>query len=231
MSEILIPAQCKGHTYKRGNKNTSIKGKAKGGRGSRRCQEGELAVLKIMQKTETTADESITDKPQLCSSLASSAFKLSLFPAPCTCVFRAETKSSNWLRKIYKEIKKPADTPFLCAFCDNKYLSSLSPPRESWSVRRLCLWRQPSQVSSLNALSELLPLYEQKRSFWLPQQSSCAVQVPAGEGFECVMSLQWPPKNQLRFPAVVSCYFSRTQKQVKCLLDSTESSQAAAVIK
>lgn len=76
--------------YKRGNEDTSIEERS-GGRGDREqgradVKEASLQCWKKVEKTETTADQSITDKPHHCSFLASSAFKLSLFPAPCTYV-------------------------------------------------------------------------------------------------------------------------------------------------
>lgn len=102
---MLIPAQCTGHTYKRGNEDTSIKGKAKGGRGSGRCQDGKFTVSKIMQKTETTADKSIADKPQLCSFLASSAFisRFFLLPAPVSSGQRPSPPTGS--KKCIKKLK------------------------------------------------------------------------------------------------------------------------------
>lgn len=72
-------------------------------------------VEKKMQKTETAADQSIADKPHQCSFLASPAFKLSVFPAPCTYVFTAKTKSSDWLKKCIKKFKNQ-QTPLFSVF-------------------------------------------------------------------------------------------------------------------
>lgn len=164
-----------------------------------------------MQKTETAADQSIADKPHQCSFLASSAFKLSVFPAPCTYVFTAKTKSSDWLKKCIKKLKNQ-QTPLFSVFSVITDTSpSLLAQWENWSVRLIHFRRQPSQASLPNVPAELLPRCDRESSFRLPQHSSRAVQVPAGEGFACD-AVTVTSRNSAPFPICCELLLSQDTK-------------------
>lgn len=104
-----------------------------------------------------------------------------LLPAPLSSEQRPSPPTGS--KKQIKKLKQPADTPLLCALCDDRHLSFPFTPAGKLICQTARLRGQPSQASSPNAPSELLPLCEQESSSRLPQHSSRAAQVPSGEGF------------------------------------------------
>lgn len=101
--------------YRRGNEDTSIKGRS-GGRGAE--SKGRTDVKKVslqcwkkMQITETTADQSIADNPHQCSFFDSSAFGLTSSGSQH---LRLQSRDQilQLAENMHQEVKKAADPLF-----------------------------------------------------------------------------------------------------------------------
>lgn len=169
--------------YKRGNEDTSIKGRS-GGRedrdweqGQGRCQGDEFTVLK---KNTANWNKSRSEYHWQAILIVLCLLVLYLkhsFFAPYTCVFRAETKSSTGSEKYIKKSKNQETPLFSVSPMKRNISPSVQAQQESWSVRLIHLAGLSSQAS--------LPIVTGQAGKLLlasPAQLMCH-EVPVGRGF------------------------------------------------